>query len=485
MRMSGSTAALVALEDLAPDAMFATLPGSGIPIWPLLRWPLSETLAHTQYETALPQRRDGALGKAIRFARTALPSPDWSRRLRTRHPVLFAGPGSRNAGSAAGWVNPLLGPFAAELGSQAAMLQYEPIPRGRRHAFEPTATFEDAVVASELRARLSPPSAAVRRAAEDAAEELFRLVDHPIHDALRARAMRTFRIRVARATSLADSYARLLDRVAPQLLVLQQAAYGERSMFVSAAHERGITVAEPQHGWLGAAHGAYNFGAAASDPRLRPTLPDALLTFGRFWSESVTVPFDTVEVGRPGLEDAGAAVLPVAERPQEVVVVSTVVDPDEVAAFVLRLRDTLPPGWLLRFRPHPKERAVVAHRYPSLAGAERIAFDLEPDPYVSFGRARVLVSATSTSLYEALALHTPVVIRESSMSGDYIDARIFTNRIAPGADPGPAIQRAIEQPELDLPPGLVEQVWASGSRERFRRYADGVLQNQNTKDTAL
>jgi hypothetical protein len=484
MRMSGSTAALVALEDLAPDAMFATMPGTGIPLWPLLRWPMSTVLSHTQYETELAARREGTASKAARFARTALPSRDWSRRLRGRRPVLFAGPGSRNVPSPTGWVNPLLGPFAAELGADAAMLQYEPIPRGRRHAFEPTVTFEDAVVASELRARLAPPRATVIRAAREVAEDLFARVDHPIDARLRAIAMRTFDIRVRRAASLAASYERLLDRVAPRLLILQAAAYGDRSMLVSAAHDRGILVAEPQHGWLGGGHGAYNFGAAARDPRLRTTLPDTLLTFGLFWSQSVTVPFETVEVGKPSLDDASALALPLGDRPTEVLVISSAVNPDEAVSFVLGLRDAVPAGWTVVFRPHPQERTVAAQRYANLQSASGVRIDDEPDPYRSFGRARMVIGSNSTALYEAIALGTPVVIRESSMTGDYVDPEIFTNRFGPDQDASIAIRRAIDNPEISLAPELVERVWASGSRERFRRWADSALATATTKELA-
>jgi hypothetical protein len=474
MRMSGSTAALVALEDLAPDAMFAALPG-GTPIWPLLRWPLSEAIAHTRYATSLPTRHDGVAGKLARFARTLLPSSDWSRSLRGPYTVLFAGTGSRNVPTPAGSLNPLLGPLAESAPGRAAMLQYERIPRGRRHVFEPTATFEDAVVAAELRARVAPPRDAVVRAALEAAEELFGRVEHPIDPALKARALRTFRLRVLRAASSAGSYRRLLDRARPQLLVLQQAAYGDRSVLIEAAHERGIPVAEPQHGWIGGAHGAYNFGAAARDPRLRRALPDTLLTFGSYWSEAVAVPFETVEIGRPALEDAGRAAAPLAERPQEVLIASTVVDPEETARFTLAVRDALPAGYTVRFRPHPKERDSVAERYPSLVSADRIEIDREPDPYVSFARARVIVSATSTSLYEALALGTPVVIRESSMTDDYLDPEIFPNRVAPGEAPGPALGRALETPGRDLTASLVDRVWAPGSRDRFRRWAHDTV----------
>lgn len=458
MRLSGSTAALVALEDRAPDALFATLPGTGIPLWPLLRWPLSESIMLTQYEGALPPRHESTLSKALRFARTAMPSSDWSRSLRGPYPVLFFGTGSRNVPTPEGMANPLLGPFAETLGGRAAMLQYEPIPRGRRHAFEPTATFEDAVVTAELRARLRPVPASVLAEARDVAEELFRLVDHPVSEALKATALRNFGLRVTRAASFAESYGRVLDRVAPQLLILQQAAYGDRSVFVRAAHERGITVAEPQHGWLGGAHGAYHFGAAASDPRLRSALPDTLLTFGQYWSDSVSAPFSTVAIGRPGLEDAGDAAPPLDERPLDVVVVSTVVGPDDLSDFTLRLRDVLPEGWRVKFRLHPKERGMFDQLYPRLVGQARIELDTEPNPHVSFGSSRIMVSANSTSLYEAIALRTPVIVRETSMSDDYTDPEIFTNRVAQGADPAPALTRAIDSPELDLSPALVERV---------------------------
>jgi hypothetical protein len=475
MRMSGATAALVALEDASPDELFATLRGTSIPLWPLLRWPLAAALDHTQYETDPAPHREGIVGKATRFARTALPSPRWSRALRDTVPVLFAGTGARNLPSPAGAANPLLGPLAEELRDDAAMLQYEPMRHRRPYGFEPTFTFDDAVVATELRARLAPPSTAAVGAAREIAEAIVSSVDYPLDPLRRAEVFQKFDVRVRRATSLAHSYGRLLDRVRPQILVLQQAAYGDRSMFVAAAHERGIHVAEPQHGWLGASHSAYNFGAAARDPRLRATLPDTLLTFGEFWSESIAAPFATVAIGKPALDDARNHAVPLAERPRELLYVSTVVDPEEVARFVLRLRDVVPDGWTVVFRPHPKERGAFTERYPSLVDAPGVRLDDEPDPYRSFARSRVVVGATSTTLYEVIALGTPTVLRVSKMTPFYMDSQLFRNRIEPGEDPEAAIRRAIETAELGIPPKLVERVWAPGSRERFRHWVEHVL----------
>jgi hypothetical protein len=475
MRMSGATAALVALEDKSPYEIFTSLSGTSIPLWPLLRWPLASALSHTEYDTSPAPRSERATSKVARFARTALPSRRWSRALRRPTPVLFAGPGGRNIPSPAGIVNPLLGPFAELVGEDAAMLQYEPIRPDRTYGFEPTASFEDAIVASEVRARIAPPSAGTLRAAREFAEAIIGHLEHPLDTARRVEVFRTFESRVRRVSSLADSYARLLDRLRPHLLILHQAAYGDRSVFVSAAHERRIHVAEPQHGWLGSSHGAYNFGAAAYDPRLRATLPDTLLTFGDFWSESITAPFATVAIGKPTLEDARAQATPVADRPKELLYVSTVVDPEGVARFVLRLRDVVPAGWTVVFRPHPKERDMFGGRYPSLVDAPGLRLDDEPDPYRSFARSRVVVGATSTALYEVMALGTPTVLQVSKLTPFYMDPQIFTNRVEPDDDPQPAIRRAIESPELDLPAGLVERVWATGSRERFRQWADQIL----------
>jgi hypothetical protein len=475
MRMSGSTAALVALEDASPEELFACLRGTTIPLWPLLRWPLAAALAHTEYDTDLAPRLEGVVSKARRLVRMAQPSPRSARTLRGPVPVLFSGTGSRNIPSPSGEVNPLLGPFAEVLGDDAAMVQYEPIATDRRSAFTPTVTLADAIAAAELRARLVPTSAATLRESREVAEAILGRVDHQLEPARRDRALRMFEARVRRAATLAGSYARLLDNVRPRVLVLQQAAYGDRSTFVAAAHERGILVAEPQHGWIGASHGAYNFGAAASDPRLRVALPDVLLTFGDFWSESINVPFATTVVGKAAVDDARRDVVPLGERPREVLYVSTVVDPEEVARFVLTLRDAVPTGWTIVFRPHPKERGVVSQRYPSLVDAPGIRLDDERDPFRSFARSRVVVGATSTALYEVLALGTPTVLRVSAMTPFYMDPHIFTNLIEPGEDPKAALTRAIETPELDLTPALVERVWAGGSRDRFREWADHAL----------
>ena len=484
MRMSGSTAALVALEDAAPDELFACLRGTTIPLWPMLRWPLAAALAHTEYETDFTPHLEGIVSKARRLGQMAAPSTRSARTLRGPTPVLFFATASRNVPSPTGEVNPLLGPFADVLPGDAAMVQYEPLPRSRRLAFAPTVTFGNEIAAAEVRARALPFPGTILREAREVAEAIISHVDHQLDPARRDQALRMFGARVRRATILAAAYARLLDRVRPQLLILQMAAYGDRSTFVTAAHERGILVAEPQHGWLGPSHGAYNFGAAASDPRLRIALPDTLLTFGEFWSESVSVPFETVVVGKAAIDDARDRTSPLGERPRELLYVSTVVEPEEVARFVLSLRETVPAGWTIVFRPHPKERAVVSQRYPSLIAAERIRIDEEPDPYRSFARSRVVVGATSTALYEVLALGTPTVLRVSPMTPFYMDPRIFTNRIEPGDDPKAAITRAIETPDVDLTPGLVERVWASGSRDRFRAWADQALAASSPAGTA-
>jgi hypothetical protein len=119
---------------------------------------------------------------------------------------------------------------------------------------------------------------------------------------------------------------------------------------------------------------------------------------------------------------------------------------------VLGLREDVPAGWTVVFRPHPQERTLVAQRYGNLLGAAGVRVDDEPDPYRSFGRARVIVGSKRTSLFEAIALHTPVVIRETSMSGDYMDPAIFNNRIKPGEDAAPRSSGRSTPPSATSPP---------------------------------
>lgn len=472
MRMNRTTAALSAFEDSAPDAIRAPIPGTGIPIWPLLRWPLASAMSNTEFGIRPAGRVEGRGAKALRALRTAAGGGRYaSRRLRAPADVLFVGSGTTVTRTDEGLRNLLFGDLAAALGERAVILQDTPITE--RPAFARTASFDDVRVRVELAVRREPDRERVA-AVEPIVRELIAGVAADIEPELVERAVRTTLARVPRAPRTAAAFGDLLDRVRPRVIVMQGAAYGDRAGQLIEAHRRGILVAELQHGWIGGAHAAYVFGDAATDPVLAAALPDALLTFGEFWHDGIRVPFPAVPVGKPSLDAARARVVPVADRPKRVLIASGVIHPDETADFVLRVRDTLPEGWRVTFRPHPQERSDVAGRYPRLLQADRVDLDPQLDVYDSFANARVVIAGPSTVLYEALALDCPVILRRSAITDYYMDESVFPVSIGADEHPGAALGAVYAATPRSVDPAARERIWAPDAVERFLAWEAGA-----------
>jgi hypothetical protein len=95
------------------------------------------------------------------------------------------------------------------------------------------------------------------------------------------RALGMTRAAVRELVAFKGLYGRLLDRVKPKLIVLV-VNYSYRCVpMTRMARERGIPVAELQHGVMGQAVLPYNFAAG----RRPDTFPNYLLTFGDWWRD--------------------------------------------------------------------------------------------------------------------------------------------------------------------------------------------------------
>ncbi|BDZ53751.1 hypothetical protein GCM10025870_08240 [Agromyces marinus] len=75
MISSEGTEAIVAFEDDSPAILFDTIPGGDVPLWPLLRIPLSRVIAEAELNTVAVRRRDSKIAALGRIARRSLPNP--------------------------------------------------------------------------------------------------------------------------------------------------------------------------------------------------------------------------------------------------------------------------------------------------------------------------------------------------------------------------------------------------------------------------
>ena len=265
------------------------------------------------------------------------------------------------------------------------------------------------------------------------------------------------------------AFSRVLDRVDPRVVIMEDASYGGRSALVALMKSRGILVVEPQHGWIGPTHGAYNFGAAMRSPELVVTLPDELLTFGEYWSEGIRHPGVTTPIGKPHLETMSASAPDWRNRARELLLVSSVAGPEETTGFAIALRSALPPDWVVRFRPHPIERPSVASRYATMLGIPGIELDDKLDVYESLAQARGVVGVASTVLFEGLAMGCQVFVRNSQYADFYV-GDLFGPTLNGEADVVRVVE-SLTEGRVQLDDGAVAGIWKPHAVENFREWA--------------
>jgi len=419
LKTARGTRALLALEDEGPDVLFESLAGSTVPLWPDVRsafWYVMQS--HDFGASPLEAVASRPSNAWLRLTRALLPSPGDARNLRRRRRALFLVSGATTYDVGGATRNWLVGDFADDLTGDSAIAQWRPLGSSKP-AFSPTRSLDPMVTRAAAYSRLSRrgiDEGQVRRLVGELAVRLDARITASQIDAIASAAIYT----AAMAPFLVSQFSRVLDRVNPKVVLMEDASYGGWSALVSLMKSRGILVAEPQHGWIGPTHGAYNFGAAMRSPDLLATLPDELLTFGDYWSDGIRHPARVTAVGKPHLEHMAHGALDWSHRPREVLVVSSVTDPDEVMAFTLALRRSLTPDWLIRFRPHPSERSAVAALYRGMVGVEGIEIDETSDVYRSLARSRGVVGVSSTVLFEGLAMGCRVFALENALSQYYV-----------------------------------------------------------------
>ncbi len=469
------TRALLDLEDAAPDILFERLPGSPVPFWPQVRSQFIVAMQETDFgglglSAPAPSRSEVWRG----LARALLPSRTDARRLRGRRPITYVVGGTtvhRPDGRERNW---LVGDYLESFPEQSALLQWADHPPVAA-AFQPTRSLAPAVTRSAAHARLTrsrPDPVRIGRLVR----ELARQLGIPLGEDRLAAITASATYAEASRPHVETRVLRILDRLQPRIVLLEDASYGSLFPLVARMKARGIRVAEPQHGWIGPSHGAYNFGAAMGTPELSAGLPDELLTFGEYWGSAIRVPFPAVAIGRPHLEARSASAAPWADRPEEVLVTSSVADPAATSDFVTALADRLDGDWRIRFRPHPIERDTVAHRYPSLLEHRRIRIDDNDDIYDSLATARGVVGVSSTVLFEALAFGAPVFAR-SSPYAEYYVGDVFGPLIEGPASVG-LIVSALREGGQTVPQDTLEAIWKPGAIANFRGWAEDRLRDR-------
>ncbi|MCW3482247.1 hypothetical protein OL229_22265 [Neisseriaceae bacterium JH1-16] len=260
-------------------------------------------------------------------------------------------------------------------------------------------------------------------------------------------------------------YHDLFKRVQPTLILNEEGCYGHMAVFNACAHERGIPVAEFQHGMISRGHDAYNFGQQLlAGNRIAPWLPDALLTYGEWWGNQINAPVSKVVIGNPWRTET-VHVRRSDINGTHVLVLGQGFDTELYLDFCRRLAPTLPRGLELVFRPHPLERSSLATLDTSQS--KSVTIDVDPDIYRSFSNAYAVIGEFSTGLFDAVGFAERIFVWDTNKSRFNLPDHPFERfsdeqELADKLGLSPPV-------EQQLP---TEAIWCSDWKARFQRFTD-------------
>lgn len=472
LKTAAGTQALIDLEDQAPDVLFETVSGAAVPLYPQVRSLFWSALNADAYGLAPEGEATVSRFSALsEVARSFIPSRWDATRLKAHSGLCIIAGGTTVYSEGGAQRNWLMDPYLRRDGAATAVLQWAPLPSPHGPPrFPRTRTLDPLVTRSVALSRLSRRD--VSQEVTRIVAEIASLVDAPLSrqqvDSITAAAV----YQEKRRPSIEGALLRVLDRVEPRVVVMEDASYGVWASAIAQMKDRGILVAEPQHGWIGPSHASYNFGAAMSHPALQRTLPDELLTFGDYWGRGLRFPGRVTAVGKPHLEARSTKTHTTIGARSTILVVSGTTDPLEATQFVLSLRAKTDARWTIKFRPHPKERRVVVERYSGLVTAQGVEIDSEPDVYVSLAASAAVIGMASTVLFEARAFGCRVIVRDSPQREYYVGTQFGAPikdesdiaELARLINDGTAFRHEASAPDHDM--------WAPDAKNRIQEWVE-------------
>jgi len=221
---------------------------------------------------------------------------------------------------------------------------------------------------------------------------------------------------IAGIKSRAAIYERLLRRTGVRLLLKEEGCYGHASVINVVAREMGVTVAEFQHGTIHVGHDAYNFAPALRfNEEYARSLPEYLLTYGRWWSHNVNASVTTEIIGNPHRTEHLRRIQPDAEPGRDILILGDGVRSGEYLEFAARLSRGSGGSRRIIYRPHPLERhEFTSSRKSSLP--QGVVIDANRDLYTTFQTADVVIGEASTALFEAIGIVRRILIWDTPMS---------------------------------------------------------------------
>ena len=265
-------------------------------------------------------------------------------------------------------------------------------------------------------------------------------------------------------------WSRILKKVDPRMVVIEDASYGSMSILVQLAKAKQIIVVEPQHGWIGAAHGSYNYGKYLLQEH-NYFLPDHLLTFGNYWKFGINHSAIVTPIGKPALGNTGH-LRNTSDEKKVALCVSSGGDLERFVNLVIDISEkTKDLGIEVILRLHPSEVNQFYDSTELSLRKYRANLDTNFDVYETLAKATWVIATTSTILFESLVFGAKPIVLQSNLSRFYCDPSFM--RIVHDSD---ELFQSLSKPQdAQLSAEQVNEIWADGTAFRVREFYKETL----------
>lgn len=255
-------------------------------------------------------------------------------------------------------------------------------------------------------------------------------------------------------------FLKLLKKIEPKLLIVQCAHYFSHYPLVLVAKEKGIKVAEYQHGYIGSDHYAYNFHPSVRN-KVKKYLPDYMLTWGKYWSDNINTPAQKVEIGNFLLDDILRKSEKIGKGKRSILIVSSGKYPREYVLLGKEIKKHFL-GYELYFRPHPSEVPAIKERYDELI---KIGYKIDIDNLYteSLPRSEIVISLErSTVLYEAMLYTNKVFLITEKKDNKFPFYQVNSVK---------ELKDYIDKIN-NLETSVDEQIWEKNPVEKFKKFLE-------------
>lgn len=276
--------------------------------------------------------------------------------------------------------------------------------------------------------------------------------------------------KLARLPTEHNAYRRLLEKVCPRLVLLDQACYGHFSSFNTIAREMEIRVAEPQHGMVSAGHDAYRYAPLLCESHAyRNCLPHDFLGYGSWWNQQVNAPVRKWEIGNPHYIEQRRNISNPGICQKDILLLGDGVEFDLYLGLATQLTRLLSDDYRVVLRPHPLERASALERYPE-GRAGRVHIDTSRDIYSSFVGAHVVAGEVSTGLFEALGVAGRVFLWDTEKARFAYPSHPFSKFV--DASDFVSVLHGVGEQRAQI---AESEIWAENWEDNYRSYLTHVL----------